>query len=164
MIIRSAKPSDMPSVHLMAHDTWGGNRTTAEHVAYCLSSPKYAKGRWFVLEHEGEVKSALICYRNTFGLPENAIGIGSVATTPSQRRKGFASNLMQVVIAKYSEDEGVKAFFLYSDVSTAIYERLGFIVLPKELQRYKASVGMLRPVGISARSLLSGAFRPPDYF
>ena len=164
MIVRPAKQGDMPSVHLMAHDTWGEGRTRDEHVALCLTLPKYAKGRWFVLEINGAPVSSLICYRNAFGLPENIMGIGSVATTPASRKKGLASFLTTEVMERLSEDDGIDGFFLYSDVNPSMYEKLGFVKLPKDMQRYERSAAMIRPVKKSLRLLVGGDFKVPDYF
>ncbi|MCX6126476.1 MAG: GNAT family N-acetyltransferase, partial [Proteobacteria bacterium] len=130
----------------------------------CIASPKYAKGRWFVLEHEGELKSSLICYRDAFSLPSNAVGIGSVATTPAHRRQGFAATLIREVMSRFSEDDTIDAFFLYSDVDPAIYEKLGFVKLSTEQQRYKSSTAMVRPLNGSLHSFIGRDFKAPDYF
>ena len=143
MNVRVANQSDMPIVHMMAHDTWGEGTPASEHIALCLASPKYAKERWFVLEHEGELKSSLICYRDAFSLPPNTVGIGSVATTLAHRRNGFAATMIREVMSRFSEVGTVDAFFLYSDVDPIIYEKLGFIKQPSDQQRYKSSTAMV---------------------
>lgn len=161
MLVRLAQKNDLPTIHTMAHDTWGEGLPMDEHVARCLASPKYKKGQWFVLEQDGELKCTLICYRDAFGLPENVIGIGSVATMPIHRKKGFASKLLREVMDRRSEVDG---FFLFSEVDPTIYAKHGFVILPKEFQRYVAAVSMMRPAGKSLDILLSCGFKSPDYF
>lgn len=164
MLVRPAEIGDMSKVPLLAHDTWGEGRTTEEHISFCMSSPKYKKGRWFVLEQSGDVLSALICYRNQFSLPDHVIGIGSVATAPQHRKKGYATILLNEVITKHLADKTVRGFFLYSDIDPCVYERLGFLRLPEELQRYKSSVGMIRLVHKTSESFTEAGFKAPDYF
>ena len=164
MIVRVANQGDMPIVHMMGHDAWGEGKPAHEHLDLCLASPKYAKGRWFVLEDQGEVKSSLICYRDAFSLPLGAVGIGSVATAQVHQRKGSAAALISDVISRFSEDASVNAFFLYSDVAPAIYEKLGFVKLFPEQQRHKSSVAMVHALKGSFHSLTSGNFKAPDYF
>lgn len=164
MIIRLAKPDDMPTVHMMAHDTWGEGLPPDQHVERCLASPKYKKGRWFVLEHDSELTSALICYRNAFALPENVVGIGSVATAPRHRKKGYAAILLSEVIGKYDDGKPLAGFFLYSDIDPAVYAKHGFVILPKEFQSYEASIAMMRPAEKSQQLILDEYFKAPDYF
>ena len=164
MVVRLAKQKDMPTVHRIAHDTWGDGMPVDEYIALCLVSPKYAKGRWFVLEEDGEIKSALICYQGAFSLPDNSLGIGSVQTNPQHRKKGFASTLINQVIHRYSEDNAIDAVFLYSDVDPTIYEKLGFVRLSPSFQKYDTSTAMIRPLQKSLHSLIGPDFNAPSYF
>lgn len=163
-IVRRASPEDMPAVHMMGHDTWSEGQAPAEHVAACQASTKYLSGTWYVLDHDGQAVSALICYRNAFGLPERVMGIGSVATSPSHRRRGFASALISEVMARLSAERPIDAFLLYSDVDPAIYERLGFVRLDAEYQRYEESVAMICPGVKGGGATVGPGYRAPDYF
>ena len=61
-------------------------------------------------------------------------------------------------------ESSVDAFFLYSDVDPAIYERLGFVRLDAEYQRYERSVAMICPAIESVRAIVGIGYRAPDYF
>lgn len=56
-----------------------------------------------------------------------------------------------------------KMIFLYSDISFKLYERLGFIVLPKRLQMYPTSTCMVWGDGLSQIERKK-KFQVPKYF
>lgn len=164
LIVRRPWVEDMPAVFLFGYDAWSEERSADEHVALCQSLKKYAKGTWYIVERDGRPLSTLICYRDAFNLPNGVVGIGSVATAPDQRRRGFASFLMREVMARLTEASEVAGYFLYSDIDPRVYEKLGFVRLEKEFQRYEGSVAMLRPGLRSVDSLVRPGFQAPDYF
>lgn len=131
----------MNFVYMMGFDVWGEGASELAYLAGCRASPKYARGTWHVLENdEGVVVSSLIVYHLELVVGRPAFGIGSVATLPSARRLGHASRLIAGVVQSMGADALV---FLHADVDPALYERLGFEVLPERLQTHADSVAML---------------------
>lgn len=162
--VRPARPGDMRSVFLMGWDAWGEGRSRDKHVEECLASPKYAKGRWWVLEEGGRPASALIAYpmQAREGLP--AVGIGSVQTEPSLRGRGLAARLVAEVM-RLNEAEGIGLFILHSDIGAAYYSRLGFEPLPDRFQLKTGSILMMRGPREILRSLWADpSFQAPPYF
>ncbi len=66
---RLARPEELEAVYLLGYDAWGEGAAEASYLAECRASPKYARGRWWVLVKDGAVVSALIVYRDAWGLP-----------------------------------------------------------------------------------------------
>lgn len=127
---------------MMGFDVWGDGAFELAYLEGCRASPKYARGTWHVLEDdEGVALSTLIVYRLEPAVGRPAFGIGSVATAPSARRRGFASRLIERVVQSMPSDAIV---FLHADVDPALYERLGFKALPARLQSRTDSVAMMR--------------------
>jgi predicted acetyltransferase len=161
LIARLAQPDDMRTAFLFAHAEWGEGRTAEEHVAHCFASPKYARGTWYVLTRDALPVSTLIAYWGAFGLPAQVVGIGSVATAPGERGKGYALRLVDAVVKELEEAD---SFFLYSDVPPQLYEKAGFHVLSREYQRYDRSIAMMRAGQKSVSEVITQGFRAPDYF
>ncbi|MBI3016721.1 MAG: GNAT family N-acetyltransferase, partial [Deltaproteobacteria bacterium] len=91
-LVRKAKPKDLDSIYLMGIDVWSDGNTKAEYLFECRNSPKYKKGEWFVLvDSQDNPVSSLI----TYTLTEKTIGIGSIATPQSLRKRGYASELIR---------------------------------------------------------------------
>ena len=115
----------MDDIYLMGYDAWGDGETQAEYLNICSSSPKYARGRWYVLANGDErLVSSLITYK----LAPDVFGLGSIATLPGLRRQGLAARLIEGVLHAM-KDEGAKAVFLFSDIDPQYYEKLGFTPL-----------------------------------
>jgi len=138
-VVRPARPEDLEAVYLLGYDPWGKGLSIDAYLAECRASDKYPLGRWFLVELEGRVLSALIVYRGAFGLPPSAYGIGSVSTEPAVRRLGLAKTLMRVVMAR---EPGTA--FLWADAVPDFYARLGFTPLPPGRQTRPGSVLMAR--------------------
>src|SRR5690606_2186612 len=130
MSIRSAQSEDMDSIYMMGFDVWGDDLSQDEYLKGCRESKKYQKGSWKVLEQDGQLVSSLIQYR----LKDGWIGIGSIATPVSFRRRGFAANLVMGVLDELRESSDVQSIFLFSDIDHHYYHRFGFIELPDEYQ------------------------------
>jgi len=115
---------------MMGYDVWGGLDSKENYIKGCTAREKFHKGRWYCLENNSVLLSSLIVYRNCLGLPEYHCGVGSIATTPSQRRKGHATQLIKQYIAslKNGNTEGV---YLFSDIATIMYSKLGFTMVKK---------------------------------
>ena len=159
MQIHSARPSEYDAIYQMGFDTWGDGQPLEVYLDGCRSSPKYQQGSWYVLKNEhGVICSSLIRYR----LGERTCGIGSIATPPQLRKKGFASALVAAALKQF-EGEGFQRVFLFSDIDPKFYERFGFIPLPLRFQHYKDSVCMI--LGASEEQIeRSPDFVPPKYF
>jgi predicted N-acetyltransferase YhbS len=157
--VRLAHPSEMDDIYLMGFDVWGEGESQAEYLNACSSSPKYARGRWYVLaDDEGRLASSLITYR----LAPDTFGLGSIATAGALRRQGLAARLIDGVLRAMKRD-GARAVFLHSDIDQRYYEKLGFEPLPDLYQIKKGTVCMVW--GVSARELTQAPdFKPPPYF
>ncbi len=165
MFVRKAVDKDLPEVFLMGIDTWAEEGFTKEqYIDFCQKRMEYKYGNWYVIEDEEKIKSSLICYRNSFGLVSGAVGIGSVATLPEFRNQGYMAQLLSKFIFMENELEKVDYFFLFSDVDPYVYQKHGFIILPKEFQKYEHTVAMVLPVQLTFDLILSNNFVSPDYF
>lgn len=65
------------------------------------------------------------------GQPCRVLGIGAVFTPESQRGRGRATELIAKMMAK-AEADGYQAALLFSEIGAPVYERMGFIVIPRE--------------------------------
>ena len=157
-VCRPARPEEMDEVYLMGYDAWGAGDGADAYLAACAASPKYATGRWLVLEDGGILLSSLIVY--DLGGP--AAGLGSIATAPERRGHGHASRLTAAA-AGAIEGAGKSRIFLFSDIEPAFYERLGFRALPARFQRKPGSCCMVRTDDLGALVREPG-FEPPEYF
>jgi predicted acetyltransferase len=151
----------MERVFMMGFDAWGESSSREDYLASCRKSPKYAQGKWFVLEQEHELLSSLIVY--SLDSENSVFGIGSIATPEQHRRKGYASNLLQSTMEHFQAHSPGATFLLYSDISAGFYERLGFAKLPQQHQLYDHSVCMVSPASAIAR-LESMEMSTPKYF
>lgn len=124
-MVREPTDAELDAVYLMGIDAWSDDLTREQYLETCRTSPKYRRGRWWILEHEGGPVSSLLVYQGHFGLPEGCAGIGSVATPKDLRGQGFASRLITRVVDRLAA-RGHRAVFLFSDVDPAFYLRLGF--------------------------------------
>jgi predicted acetyltransferase len=135
----------------------------------CVASYKYKQGDFYVLEDgAGKLLSSCIIYPlSAFGgvVAERAVGLGSLATVPVERHKGYATLLLSMLMEQL-EKEGVDAFFIHSDIHPRIYENLGFEPAPERFRnRADGSVPMLRLAG--GRSVSHELWREivmPSYF
>jgi len=125
MKLRTPFMSEMNSIYMMGFDVWSDGESVDDYLKGCNSSNKYKQGQWYCLERKNEVVSSLISYDNCFGLAEKYYGLGSVATQPSQRGKGYASSLIQQYVDLLNADSAA-GVFLFSDINPSIYAKLGF--------------------------------------
>ena len=80
-----------------------------------------------VIEHQ-KILSSLIVYQGVFGLEDGSCGLGSVATPPELRGKGYASKLINMIKNELLQNQNNTALFLHSDIDKTFYRRLGFTV------------------------------------
>ena len=156
---RKARPDEFDSIYLMGLDVWNEGKDREAYLEGCRRSKKYQEGAWYVLENqEGVLVSSLIRYC----LSEGVYGIGSIATPPSFRKKGYASKLIADVLKEF-ESEGVERVFLFSDIEPAFYQKFEFEALSSRYQHSAGSVCMVR--GVSVEELeRDPQFQPPVYF
>jgi len=161
--IREAQQEDMVDIYMMGYDVWGDNLPSEEYVAMCQNSKKYKKAKWYILEETDtkELLSSLIIYDLSPSQDEIVKGVGSIATPLHLRNNGYASLLVKETIEEMELKENSSHFFLYSDIGTDFYKKLGFVVLPKEKQRYKDSVCMYHSKINDVGTIL---FDIPNYF
>ena len=110
---------------MMGFDTWGQGMSERRYLNECLSSAKYPRGQWYVMEADGALLSSLIVYRKGFDLPAGCWGIGSVATPPALRRRGFAGVLINHIIDD-ARDSEARGLYLFTGVGTDYYGKFGF--------------------------------------
>lgn len=163
IIIRQPFESEMDQVYLAGFDTWADKISNDEYLQDCRSSTKYKQGEWWIADCDGRVGSSLITYRNVFGLAPGCMGIGSVATPPEFRGRGRASHLIKQVL-EMKENALDVAVFLFSEVKPEFYEKLGFVVLPTDLQKYPDSKCMVNCSRETLIAIKSGQVQTPRYF
>ncbi|MGY0216539.1 GNAT family N-acetyltransferase [Endozoicomonadaceae bacterium StTr2] len=125
MTVRQATQEELNDIFMMGYDTWGKEKSPDDYLQTCHNSEKYQQGTWCVLEAEQQIVSSLIIYEQAFGLPANTLGIGSVATIPGHRNKGYAAALVKGV-TEMAKSHGAEAIYLFSDIDPAFYKKLGF--------------------------------------
>ena len=157
--VRKAAAADMDDVYLMGYDVWGKGERIPEYLASCRRSLKYNQGEWFLLEDSGHLAvSSLIVYR----LTAESVGIGSIATTPEKRKRGFGAQLIRSTVESLDQRK-MTAIFLFSDIAPKFYEQFGFKALPQEYQKHSGSVCMIRARSIDS-FLRDPHFQLPAYF
>lgn len=159
---RRAQEKDMRIIFTLGYDSWGEGLTLEEHIEKCTHSPKYANGEWFVIEDTDneQVVSALIAYDLHKEGEPIAKGLGTFATEPFTRKRGYGSKLVEQTIQRL-EAEGCHHFFLYSDIDTVFYKQFGFEELPDKYQKYD-DTRLMYYAGNDTLNL--DTFTVPDYF
>jgi len=133
------QPKDMRTVLTFGYDAWQHGKTFDQYCADKDQDPNHVRGTRYLLEDvSGQPVSAL----NVLRFRESLIGLASVATSPDQRGKGYASLLLRAVMELHRFAQLDTRFLLFSEVKPAIYERHGFRVLPTEHQRFPKSLAM----------------------
>lgn len=142
---------------MMGFDVWGSGHSAKRYLQSCATSPKYQSGLWLVLECDTGLVSSLLLYSEGFGLPAKALGLGSLATAPNERRQGFGAYLLRGVLAS-ERCRAAPAIYLHSDIAPGFYEQFGFEEIGESAP---GTMCMVRraPSGDAAESLV-----PPTYF
>ena len=137
--LRFVQPEDMRAVLAFGYDAWKHGKTFEQYCADKDDDPNHVRGTRYLLEDlAGQPVSAL----NVLRFRESLIGLASVATSPAQRGKGYASLLLRAVMELHRFAQPDVRFLLFSEVRPTIYERHGFHVLPPEHQHFPPSVAM----------------------
>jgi N-acetylglutamate synthase-like GNAT family acetyltransferase len=109
--------------------------------------------------HEGDTLAASLI---EYALYDGACGLASIAVPPPLRGHGRSARLIQGVIEAL-QSEGMRAFYLYSEIAPEFYERLGFVRLPDAFQLKPETPCLVRCE--DPRALFeSPGFKPPPVF
>lgn len=114
------------------HIVWPHAPDPEEHLRRRLASAQHQRATWLVGTSGQDVVTSLGAYPFTLRTPAGltpARVFGAVFTPAEQRGHGYASTLLTWAMDHYAQ-QGVRDFFLYSDIAPQFYERLGFGVLP----------------------------------
>lgn len=139
VILKEPDITDMDQIYMMGADVWGKDQQKNEYLNECKNSIKYKSGQWFALYSENKLLSSLLVHRFDSHGDFNLCGLGSIATALNYRNKGYGSLIIKKIIKFLSCSENVNIIFLYSDIDASFYENLGFIRIPKNLQKYDDS-------------------------
>jgi len=129
MYVRKAENNELDLIYSMGFDAWSDGLSIHEYVDVCRASKKYQLGVWYVLISDVGPVSSLIVYLNQFGLKERCFGIGSIATIPEFRRKGYGAKLLNLMKNELLSNHNAQAIYLHSDIDREYYSKLGFISL-----------------------------------
>ena len=137
--LRLVQPEEMRTVLAFGYDAWNNGNSVDDFCASYERDRNHLRGTRYLLEDaSGQPVSAL----NVLRFRESLIGLASVATSPEQRGKGYASRLLRAVMELHRFAQLDTRFLLFSEVKPTIYERHGFRVQPAEHQRFPKSVAM----------------------
>lgn len=138
MLFRQAAKEEIPFLFQEGYKEWRKNRTFEQ---YCLDNSKDdAIGTRYVMEENGQIVSSAVLLRLKSIPGKNVYGLGSILTSKIHRGKGYGIELIKKCMRLIPDDNTI--IFLYSDINPAYYEKFGFQILPKELQKYEKSVCM----------------------
>ena len=137
--LRLVQPEDMRTVLAFGYDAWKHDKTFDQYCAAKDSDPHHQRGTRYLLE---DVAGQPVAALNVLRFRESLIGFASVATSPEQRGKGYASLLLRAVMELHRFAQLDVRFLLFSEIKPTLYERHGFRVLPPEHQRFPKSLAM----------------------
>jgi len=143
MEYRPAHKEEYDTIYMMGYDTWSEGQSVEKYLDICRNSKKYKSARWFVLSEDNILKSSLLIH--SFDLWRNRVvrGIGSVATPPEFRRKGYGHKIVDTAINDLINRENASIIFLYSDIEADFYKKHYFVELPASYQTVSNSVLMV---------------------
>jgi GNAT superfamily N-acetyltransferase len=134
--VKNAGPGSLAILSKLWHAQWYVGYTPESHHAYRMLTLTTPWARTHVqvlaLEEDGRVRSGLIALSMTLtlaGKRRKVAGVAAVVTDPEQRGRGFAARLLTVAHRRFS-DQGHHAAFLFTEIGTAYYAKLGYIPWP----------------------------------
>lgn len=162
LVVREAHPSEREFLFREGYKQWPKNRSFEEYVQDNQKEDDY--GTRYVLTVDEKILSSAIVLRLESIHSQPVYGLGSILTAAAQQGKGYATTLIKDCISRLEKAEEV-LIFLYSDIDPGFYEKLGFKVLPKQLQKSCKSPCMVRCGETSFTKLLTATPEMiPDYF
>lgn len=127
----------------MSHELWSGGKSLEERVAGIKAlCETYSE----LLSYQGLVDSdgRVLCSAKLYaceihvrGNRQRCLGLGAIFSKPETRGQGIAARLVDECVSNACE-RGFGGAFLWSDIGTAYYEKLGFE--PLELKKHFYSV------------------------
>lgn len=138
-------PHEKTQVYEMEYEQWGYGESRDAFFFMNQMGDEHGV-RYILINDEGVIVSSLLLVTNNpshryFNSP--TFGFCSVLTNKNYRNLGYAKTLIRACIEENSSEGNGSVFFLYSDISTSFYERLGFRELPDSLQFYKDTICMV---------------------
>jgi GNAT superfamily N-acetyltransferase len=127
-----AEWTDVIKVLSESHSIWGGGLSRDKYYEWVwsqLQRPWSRKHHRFLVARRG---ADIVCSCKLYimdylarGTAYRVAGIGAVYTPERFRGHGYASQMLETIEQRCSED-GFDAMLLYSDIDTSFYERLGY--------------------------------------
>lgn len=128
----AASDADRLAALAVAHDANASKVPLEAYFAARLMHPPRRRATWWLLTDDGAPAASLVSYplalRND-GVPILGYGLGAVATATAFRRRGHASRLCTRA-GDHAAEHGAEVGVLFSAIPPALYERLGFRVVP----------------------------------
>lgn len=161
MIFREATLGERPFLFQEGYKEWSKNRTFEQ---YCADNSKDdINGTRYVLEHEGQILCSAVLLRLKSINGKAVYGLGSILTSQNARGKGYGIELVKKCMEITFKANTI--IFLYSDINPVYYQKFGFRILPKELQKKPQSFCMAYCEENIWLELLNAAKDViPDYF
>lgn len=161
MLFRQAAKEEIPYLFQEGYKEWSKNRTFKQ---YCIDNNKDDEiGTRYVIEEDGQVVSSTVLLRLKSINGSPVYGLGSILTSKDHRGKGYGIALIKKCIDLASNDNSI--IFLFSDINPSYYEKFGFRILPKGLQKCKKSICMAYCNDSVWNELIKvDVDRLPDYF
>jgi GNAT superfamily N-acetyltransferase len=160
-VVTHANPAEQAKRWRLHHQIWGEGFDLTLYLRreaalceqdYCRNNLKM----WQLCDTQGDVLASLETYATHFWSmgPEGKVSrlsgqtIASVVVDPRLRNHGYASTLMQRVVAE-EQLSGTRVTTLYSDVGPQMYRRSGHMLHPaQELVRH-VDAGVHWPAGVA---------------
>lgn len=161
MIFRQATKAEIPFLFQEGYKEWSKSRTFEQ---YCIDNSKDDEsGTRYVIEVNGQIVSSTVLLRLKSINRNDTYGLGSILTSKDYRGKGYGIELIKKCIDLVSNDGTI--IFLFSDINPSYYEKFGFRILPKNLQKCQKSVCMAYCNELVWSDLLKADVdKLPDYF
>jgi hypothetical protein len=137
--VRRAFEHEMTELLSFGYDELGKGLSFGDFTAsYGYATHPYC-GTWYVFER---ADGALCAHMHTLHFRQRLVGLAAISTRQAERGKGYASLLVRAVMEVLRLEQPDTRFILFSANFTSMLERLGFRVLPGELQHCKPLLAM----------------------
>jgi GNAT superfamily N-acetyltransferase len=134
--VKELSPEHILEAQRDSHSLWSNGLSLDERLARLERRLAFADGSVLsmraLLDEGGQLLASLKCYSLQLsykGQVLSTLGIGAVFTSPSQRGKGYAKELIDRVLDEAKTLE-YRASILFSDIGPTYYKRFGFMDVP----------------------------------